>query len=108
MPQPPKERPAMIIIRDHAVWWRRPDGIETQATPEQCATEIERLRAQNEQLKEAGWQAMIRWLRSYIWWMSVWTPWRSPLMRRREGMFSRCCDCKKIMCLSAHLNCIPF
>jgi hypothetical protein len=34
----------MIIIRDNAVWWRRPDGAETQATPQQCATEIERLR----------------------------------------------------------------
>jgi hypothetical protein len=33
----------MIIIRDNAIWWRRPDGAETQATPEQCATEIERL-----------------------------------------------------------------
>jgi FtsZ-binding cell division protein ZapB len=34
----------MIIIRDNAVWWRRPDGAETQATPEQCAHEIDELR----------------------------------------------------------------
>jgi hypothetical protein len=38
----------MIITRDNAVWWRRPDGIETQATPEQCAQEIERLRTRLE------------------------------------------------------------
>jgi hypothetical protein len=37
---------AMIIIRDNAVWWRRPDGAETQATPRQCVAEIERLRAE--------------------------------------------------------------
>jgi hypothetical protein len=40
----------MIIIRDNAVWWRRPNGAETQATPEQCAAEIAQLRA------ERAWQ----------------------------------------------------
>jgi hypothetical protein len=38
----------MIIIRGNAVWLRLPNGAETQATPEQCAAEIERLRAERE------------------------------------------------------------
>jgi hypothetical protein len=37
---------AMIIIRDRTVWWRLPNGAETQATPRQCVAEIERLRAE--------------------------------------------------------------
>ena len=40
----------MIITRDNAVWHVNDDGSQTQATPRQCAAEIERLRAFDEVL----------------------------------------------------------
>lgn len=44
---------------------------------------------------------MKRWLWSYWWWSRFWA--------RKDGRpFERCYDCGKHMCLSAHLDCIPF
>lgn len=40
-----------LIIRDDMVFSVYPDGSQTQATPKQCADEIERLRADNEGLR---------------------------------------------------------
>lgn len=49
------------------------------------------------------------WLKSYIGWMRLWiAPWRPNAYGYREGPFSRCPDCGKRNCLSAHLKCIPF
>lgn len=50
---------------------------------------------------------MIRWLRCYIGWMRIWGPWHKSYFPR-ERAFSRCPDCNKRMCLSAHMHCIPF
>lgn len=51
---------------------------------------------------------MKAWIKSYIWWVGTWAPWRPGFMRHRQGAFDRCPDCGKRMFLSAHLNCIPF
>jgi hypothetical protein len=42
----------MIITRDGAVWHVNADGSQTQATPAQCAGEIERLTLEIERLRQ--------------------------------------------------------
>jgi hypothetical protein len=49
----------MIIIRDNIVWWRLPNGAETQAAPEQCAAEIERLRVALQEIKHINSTEML-------------------------------------------------
>lgn len=52
---------------------------------------------------------MLKWIRSYIAWMPLWiAPWRINAYGYREGPLTRCPDCRKLNCLSAHQNCIPF
>jgi hypothetical protein len=49
----------MIIIHDNAVWRRLPNGAETQATLDQCATEIERLRVALQKIKHINSTEML-------------------------------------------------